>query len=284
MFKLRNRNEKFKPSQAVLKGWLYTPKDARTYGYVELPGLFHTHNIEIRIIGFCVLILLEVAGMLSAVLLFGQTFYIPLAFLLLDISFAIASHGKHNKLCLLRSQMKIAKDTHDPTSPVPTRSEIDRQVNSIKRYELWMSIIIAAIAGAKIFAYYYASMVFDWIDIPIVVGYLVIAFLQITCTGYVIYSLYYNVRFNRQQTKLYQGVQEYVPAVVNEERIDLHENFEEKTFFNRYGIRKKGDDYYVWAEGILPDEDLVNIIYTASDDARQTAIALAGLRIQLSQL
>lgn len=185
--------EDFEPSRDTKMLWRFTRKSRSTYAGATLPGLFHTANELWDTLAFFLVVLLEVGGLASLVMVGAVNVVYAVGIFALDLVLAFFRHlpigrivenenrlvyeGDSNRIAALRAQ--IHRDHFGP---------------AICAFGIWL------LAGFKVLSFYSLQDVgVNGLTLAVLVSYGVTAFIHAHATGYFIFLILFKLRWRRDR-------------------------------------------------------------------------------------
>lgn len=270
----------FQPSRNALWKWLFTNKKEMLSAGITRPGLFSTYNLFTHLLGVVIIIFLEAAATFIAY----DDGLLPLAvivLLIVDFILAIISHIPSARIIELKNRVITISDSVEIENYYRKISKL----NLIKNF-FYFLIIISALT--KIYIVYHAVYYnqFTPNTIFITVAYVVGAVLHITCTGNVLYALYFNIGYYSGKSKFISsnGLKYCAEDSIDHKIINPNSLKFIECSYGNHKISKKGDDYFISSFGILEDKDLTELINKQIEPEQKRKIAIEGVKSQLNLL
>jgi len=262
----------FEPQINTKNFWLYSRKYENTYSGVKLPGLFRTYNYTLDTFGFCLIVILEVLGMVALKQVTALPTIVILALVTADILFAILAHLPVAKICRLKNEMVLEDN---PARLANLRNQLG--ASKLLHYIPW--VIIVGLALFKILGYM-TNSIFDGTTVAICLAYAVVALLHIVCTGYFLFECFNRIIFfNPQKNQVLSlgGNINHFRTQLLEESIDFI-----ACEVNKHSIQKSDDSnqYVLKTWGVLTDDDLQAMIMRQKTQQQKMLLAKEGLRHQ----
>lgn len=279
------KNIEFEPSAETKEMYLSTRKKEMTYGGFNHPGLFGTYNYSRDSQLFYVACVLEIIG-LSLIVYYAkiELFYaiviVILAFLL-DLIFAIWHHSPQSKL----QENKIKKVL---VQTGPRLEQITRKINKYNNTKAVLTVPLVIMAIIKIAVFHAAYGMIDIIMLAIIISYIIVALIHIYITGYYIsefrrrkkrnkeYSIYINAESDTSTFK----------STIKSHSFNCNEKLNVEKYAD-YGITKLENEntkYKIWANGLLKDSNLQELISVQPDNIAEFIVNREGLRFQYEDI
>lgn len=266
----------FEPQINTKNFWLYSRKHENTYSGVKLPGLFRTYNYTLDTFGFCLIIILEVLGMVALKQVTALPTIVIVALVAADLLFAILAHLPVAKICRIKNEIVLEDN--------PAKlANLNNQLSASKLWHYLPWIIIVGLALFKILGYM-ANSIFDGTTVAICLAYAVVALLHIVCTGYFLFELFNRiVFFNPQKNQVLSS-----GGNINGYRTQY---LDKSTDFidckvNKHSIQKSddADQYVLKTWGVFTDDDLQAMIMCQKNQQQKMLLAKEGLRHQYQNI
>lgn len=207
--KILMENPNFEFDSSLKKLWLSTRKRPQRD---EHPGIFYTYRFEYDIMGFAFVILLELVGLYFFRLYVTENLIFIVSLFFADILFAFGGHWNQGKIILLKNEIFLMNRNID-TNPVASgrlqlrRSTKKRLLKRLMSYKwiFYSLIFIFGISKGFFFIILYippaGATQFNAISFLIFLSYFIVCLLHVNCTGYFIYTTWFNYNVNRQLKK-----------------------------------------------------------------------------------
>ncbi|MFZ4523197.1 MAG: hypothetical protein ACOYNC_15915 [Bacteroidales bacterium] len=198
MNQILQQNPWFTPSPGTLYKWLATRKNPTPGTGFYLPGLFDTAGFGTDAFLFSMAVFLEVIGIASFFIYFGNIVFAAL-FFLLDFIFAVAAHWNQGRSTELKNQLALirdftfgeAMDTDHAGYLKPIEARKAWRIQKINRFKLITVIFYAGICLLAVYKVY--GFINGWTEsgedfgvVPLLIAitYALVAFIHIYATGY----------------------------------------------------------------------------------------------------
>jgi hypothetical protein len=285
-----NAFEEFEPSRGTKDVWLFTRKKSSNYWGMPLPGLFQTEHSTIDASGFVVVIILELWG-LQSILIVGDTPFTYVAVLFLaDLVFAIGRHLPQAKLCEYHNRLLVPDDRHQHKDVARLKASITKR----KLITHVFTLLIFALAGFKIIGFVaLEGGEFTGLTLAISLSYGVAAVLHVTCTGYFLFGLATSILFQSDRRKyLRLGSKRLVPrqfqfrssADIQETTVDRHRLYRGQDESHASESSANDGTWFLETTGVLTDGQLGTLVNSQPDRPASHEVALAALFHQLQIL
>lgn len=270
-----NLDEHFAPSQATKKWGLFTHKTRHIYAGIPLPGFFQTTGFPYQLIGFFLIIGLEVAAIAWSHRE-GSSVEIIIGLALFDLVLAVAGHWWHGDITLFKNMVLFEKGQ--------LKQQYERRLRGkILLRNIFYFLIIAS-AFTKFAFFYVIYMMFDATALLILFFYLLGGILHIACTGYTWFTIIFWYNIQRERTKfINSGGKRFTfdPEEPFEQEIELSEGMRlEPVKVDLHEIVENDGKFYFRTFGILNDRQLGNMIALQKNDEMRRVVAIEGLRHQ----
>jgi hypothetical protein len=312
---LLHKNPQFEPSAKTKKLWLFCRRKETQIGS---PGFLCSPK-QWDLALFFLIIMLECIGLYLFYKYVGNLTF-AIAFLLADVTFAIAAHLVYgsislteNRLFLLRRNVKINLNRHGQRILTLARAG---QINKEKWKLFWLKLfsssfysLISLLAFFKI-----VGFIANWpgrdsinsISITICLTYIIVAALQIYATGHFAFSSLFFILFDcnlkkhqQQQGRLYAEIEAGAPSRNLFEGIDIHTLLLTNPRFDELGFHQRNREHLprftnctvrnhfihdnkLYLYGVVTDEDLNAFVncHANNIDAKQI-LGLVLLDLQI---
>lgn len=300
-----NNTEGWEASPKTRRFWRFIPMPtSKNHGF-EMPALFKGVNPIIRLlyVGFIGIFLLEGYATFAVAMTEGVPIEIITLLLFVDIFLAVLPHMLDGKRRDLKNLIFIGEysakylnlDQNEITTfqanYIANKNKLAFR-NFIK-FLLYVPIVISAYA--KLYLFFGQYPFFDTYQAYIVfISYSLGCVLHILCTGYVL--MYWRFRFSlkRDQSRFANSngkinkieprpdklikVKDNVKFILRTEQQTSNQSIALKS------ITMKDSKYFVHYQGILFDEEIIELVSQQNDLDQQIAVALTGKIIQINLL
>lgn len=273
---------RFKPSKFVQKLWLNTRKSEKIYSGVRLPGFYNTSGLPIDFVLFIIMLVLEMLGVYNLMLVGDFALIMASGLIVLDVVLAFVAHVNHRKKLLNINYSIASDDTRE-------QQKYKQEANGVLKYISFIGKVgIVALALFKIAAFQGLLGYFNGLSLLIIATYLIVAYIHLYHTGYLVFEGITTLFFNREKSKFIKGDENYG---VSEEAPFTHEiktikKLKEFSVNDRrfYLLDEENDGlnhYKLESYGIFDDED-VSLFVGHQKNENRAEMAIECLKFQLS--
>lgn len=284
-----NYEEDFEPKKNVLRLWLYTKKSDKPIHSIILPGMFNQSDYSAYALGFAFILLLEGAATVWVKSL-GITIETIIAFIVLDIFLAIFGHIAYGRIIKFRNYVLVGSNSNESDKGIKTEiykqtAYYNRKVTNWKIYRNIFNFLILVSGFMKFFWFYIDYATFDSTAMLIAFFYMAGAVLHILCTGFFLYTLYFNIKLKAQHRRYLRpsSSSKYTFDASNPRRLPMTREALVEATAGRHSIKKNGnEEYELVTNGVLTDENLSELIGKQDNPTQKRLVAIKGVEQQLS--
>jgi hypothetical protein len=188
---LEIKNPNFEPSKEMLSLWLYTRKKSTFHGGLQLPGLFSIYNFTMDF-GFVIgMLVAEGAGVFLLADYLGFEWYILAVSIIIDIALGAIAHAKEKYTCEYKNKIVTAESNAKVAL-------METKITSNAIFQNIFFTLIALLALGKCFLFYVGYGAIDTFLLLPVAFYVFSAYVNITRTGYVLYTFIAQWKMNAE--------------------------------------------------------------------------------------
>lgn len=190
--------EDFEPSRDTKMLWRFTRKSRSTFAGVTLPGLFHTANELWDTLAFFLVVLLEVGGLASLVMVGAVNVAYALGIFALDLVLAFARHRPIGRVLENENRLVFEGD-YNRVAALRAQIRRDRFVPAVCAFGIWL------LAGFKVLSFHSLQEGgINGLTLAILVSYGLTAFIHIHSTGYFLALVPFKLGWRRDRAR-YEG-------------------------------------------------------------------------------
>ena len=273
-----SRTTNYEPSKQILKFWLWTRKSKYQVG-LDLPGLFQTFNFTLDTLGFLIVIICEVIGLVNLMRV-AKDFHIiyAIGLFVADLIFAILYHLPKGSQKRVANEMVLTTDTN-------RQEDLNQSLFTGKALQIFSAVMIILIACFKVWAFWGFHPKTDGLSFFILLCYAVAATLHLICSGYFLFECVFKLRvayhhsFSRKQSPRNLRIREFTTTKsVREHNVDPHSLKIIETLEG--GLKKIRFE----TSGVLEDSDLHLFIEHQTGLIEKQLIATKGLELQMETI
>jgi hypothetical protein len=276
----------FRPQRDTLWTWLSTPKKRIDLNPYHLPGLFHTYNLGAYISGVCAILILE-GGAAFWSISQGVWWVALVAALIIDFVLAYVSHLFQASICFNRNKlMVVSLAVSDPNEQARQRARLERDLGWRTFWQKVFYLLILVDAGFKCWCFHQAYPFIDAVGLLVVICYIIGGILHISCTGNVLYSVWFSLKWHRDHN-LYLDSPTDVNVSFSSVRIErpLDSKFTFKSAVaGNHSIQQKDGSAVFTTMGVLTDDEIRNLLNAQEDSGSRWHLATFLLHHQLTFL
>jgi len=260
---------------------MFTRKAKRAFEF-NFPGMFNTSHLNLTILGFVMIFVVEGFATVLAHSLAVNVIAIVIA-IFVDVILAVLSHLFHSKIIINKNQQIFSDEG--------IRVKLKTQVSPLITYKNLFYLLILLSGVFKFWLFYIGYLSVDFICVGIFLCYIIGALLHISCTGYLLYTMYFAIKIHSEfQAYESSGMTRYIYDVnsplrtIIDSEIHLNEaqRGEHKVKLLKYDDNRR--EYCFESCGIMNDSDLNFLISRQSSPAQRIIVAKFGVKHQFTNL